>query len=200
MKSKSSIVPSLDQIHHLEEAQEKYFKTLQGCASKDSHCNSHFKKVTYKAPGDEGKGEGSVDIHGLDTEHAADVGTVSLDDQSAEPTKQDQLSSLDPGLLCQPYALPSFKLNNSRFNQDIINASITNISLTVGIILLVPLTFYFLIGSEPRTPSLTKRYVIFTIDILVCIFHPLQFFVQNQKLRCYIVGHFVKPSDNVINV
>ena len=84
----------------------------------------------------------------------------------------------------EPYVLPIF--NTPRFNHDILNPSITKISLTFGVICIIPLTFYFV----TRSSSFPKKFLSFIIEIFICLFHPLQFFIQSKKLRSYLLSHF----------
>ena len=177
MRSKIIELPLHNQTHSLKEAQEKHLKTIHGEVPK----YPQELKVSYEARNENSKDGGNVEIQGLEQNT----------NSAAEPTKPDRPSGVNPSVLPISYIFPSFKLNNMRFNQDILTSSITKISLTFAVLGLVPIVFYFLTSSDPHV-SFTKRYLAFTIHIFVCLFHPLQFFIQSKKLRSYLFSHFTR--------
>ena len=120
-----------------------------------------------------------------------DYNTIEVLEESSVEEKDLTPQCLDPTLLTPSAILPSFKINNMRFNQDIVNNSIANFSLTFGLTCLIPLVFYFITSSEDPSTSFIQKYLGFTIYIFLCLFHPLQFFIQSKKLRSYLCSHFV---------
>ena len=129
-------------------------------------------------------------------------GSVSIVDQENErisspkiqPAEVPQILSADAQILptastsqgCLP---PFVKLNNQRFNPDLLTNQLINKSVVFASILLM-LIIFFKLSSEDGFTSFRKNYLGLICYILLCFYHPFFLIAFNTKIRNFIFGHF----------
>ena len=88
--------------------------------------------------------------------------------------------------------LPPFvKLNNQRFNPDLLTNQLINKSVVFASILLM-LILFFKLSSEDGFTSFRKNYLGLICYIILCFYHPFFLIAFNNKIRNFILGHFKK--------
>ena len=88
-------------------------------------------------------------------------------------------------------SIPSgWKLNNQRFNPNLLAGKVLNISVLLAIVLIILVIFLY--KPSVNVASIRINYSGFFGNIILCSFHPFILFICNKKLRNFILNHFRK--------